>query len=57
MVSMVFQWFFEISRALVNRSLEVNNGMDVNVFGLHLQCAAMNIKDDWQCQVYTLQQK
>ena len=36
---------FEISRAIINRGLEVNSGLDVNVFGLHLQCAAMNIND------------
>ena len=35
---------FEILRAMVNDGLEVNNG-------LRLQCAAMNIKDNWQWQV------
>ena len=40
-------WFFivfEVLRAMVNDGLEVNNG-------LRLQCAAMNIKDDWQWHV------
>ena len=35
---------FEILRAMVNDCLEVNNG-------LRLQCAGMNIKDNWQWQV------
>ena len=39
-----FSMVFEILRAMVNDGLEVNNG-------LRLQCAAMNIKDDWQWQV------
>ena len=44
-----FWMVFEISREMVNHGLEVNNGLDVNVFGLQLQCAAsMNIKDNWQ---------
>ena len=30
---------------MVNDGLEVNNGLDVNVFGLQLQCATMNIKE------------
>ena len=41
---------FEISRLMVNDGLQVNNGLDVNVFGLQLQCVAMNIKDNWQLQ-------
>ena len=36
-----FSMVFEILRAMVNDGLEVNNG-------LRLQCAALNIKDDWQ---------
>ena len=39
-----FSIVFKILRAMVNDGLEVDNG-------LQLQCAAMNIKDDWQWQV------
>ena len=39
-----FSMVFEILRAMVNDGLEVNNG-------LRLQCAALNIMDDWQWQV------
>ena len=38
-----FSMVFENLREMVNDGLEVNNG-------LQLQCAAMNIKDEWQRQ-------